>query len=78
MEYNTKDLYIDSTLSYNLGKLVDIHMQYLDEVKEFKGVLEKVFKDHLIISDHTTGKWTILPLFYLNHIVFEEEIDFPK
>lgn len=46
--------------------------EWLD--KKFTGILEFTGKDHVILSDPTTGTWTLLPNIYIDYIEFDESI----
>lgn len=78
--FNDNEKSISDILNMNKGKLANIYMSYYnskDNVSEnFSGVIESSSYDHAIISDPKTGKWTILPLMYLDYIEFEESVNF--
>lgn len=42
--------------------------------KVFDGILEATGKDHVILSNPSTGKWTLLPNIYVDYIEFDEDI----
>lgn len=42
--------------------------------KVFTGILEAAGRDHVVLSDPTTGKWYILPNIYVDYIEFDEDI----
>ena len=44
--------------------------------KIFTGVVEQAGRDHLIISDPSTGKWYLILMIYLNYVEFEENINY--
>lgn len=78
--------YIDETsneniLRSNIGKIATFYMTFTDSVewrdKSFTGVIEEAGRDHVIISDPKTGKWTLLVLLYLDYIEFNEPINYP-
>lgn len=73
------DNYIFNLLKKNIGKLGTFYFtfpssnEYRD--KSFKGILEDVGKDYILMSDSTNGKWYMFVLFYLDYVAFEEEIN---
>lgn len=78
MVYNEQS-YIENILRLNLGKLVNIYMNFENSQwgsKIFKGILEAAGKDHIIISDQNTEMRYILPTIYLNYITFDDEISY--
>lgn len=71
--------YVENILRLNLGKVVSIYMNFENSQwgsKIFKGKLEAAGKDHIIISDTSTGMRYLLLTIYLNYITFEEEINY--
>lgn len=78
-EYYNEQSYIENILRLNLGKTVNIYMNFENSQwgsKIFKGVLEAAGKDHIIISDPATSMRYVLLNIYLNYITFDEEIDY--
>ena len=78
--------YVDSTyneniLSANKGRMATFYMTFSGSVdwrdKAFTGIIEEAGRDHVIISDPKTGKWTLLVLIYLDYIEFNEQINYP-
>lgn len=83
--YNANDLpmeqsYIENILRLNKGKKVRIHMTFPDSTefrdREFVGIIEQSGRDHIILSDPTTGKWFLLLMLYVNFITFDENINY--
>lgn len=74
--------YIENILRLNKGKIGRFHMSFPDSLewrdKVFVGVIEQSGRDHIIISDPSTGKWYLLLLIYLNYVEFEEKINYIK
>ena len=71
--------YIENILRLNLGKQVSAYMNFENSQwgsKVFKGTLEAAGKDHIIISDPTTGTRYLLLSIYLDYVTFEEEINY--
>ncbi len=77
---NTEQSYIENILRVNKGKKVTIHMTFPDSIefkdREFKGIIEQSGKDHIILSDPTTGKWFLLLMLYVDFITFDEVINY--
>jgi len=40
----------------------------------FKGIIEQSGRDHIILSDPTTGEWYLILMIYINYIKFDERI----
>lgn len=83
--YNMTDLpmeqsYIENILRLNKGKKVRIHMTFPDSTefrdREFVGIIEQSGRDHIILSDPTTGKWFLLLMLYVDFITFDENINY--
>ena len=75
------ETYNENILRANIGKIATFYMTFTSSVewrdKAFTGVIEEAGRDHVIISDPKTGKWTLLILLYLNYIEFNEPIVYP-
>ncbi len=69
---------IENILKMNKGKQVKIYMTfpYINEIKEFKGILEQIGMDFITLSEPSTGAWNLLPLIYLSYITFDENINY--
>ena len=71
--------YIENILRVNRGKRVSIYQSFADagEWKDriFTGIIEQSGRDHIILSDPTTGNWYLLLMIYVNFIKFDEEIN---
>ena len=65
--------------SGNIGKRVSVYQSFADsgEWKDriFTGIIEQSGRDHIILSDPTTGNWYLLLMIYVNFIKFDEEIN---
>lgn len=72
--------YVENILRLNKGKIAKFYMSYPDSNewrdKIFTGIVEQAARDHVVISDPTTGKWYILLSIYMNFIIFDEEINY--
>ncbi|SFA42404.1 spore germination protein Q [Parageobacillus thermantarcticus] len=70
--------YIENILRLNKGRMVTVYMTFENNrewnAKVFRGVIEAAGRDHLILSDPQTGMRYLLPMIYLDYIVFEGEI----
>lgn len=71
--------YIENILRVNKGKKVSVYQSFADagEWKDriFTGIIEQSGRDHIILSDPTTGNWYLLLMIYVNFIKFDEEIN---
>ena len=74
--------YIENILRLNKGKKVTVHMTFPDSNefrdREFVGIIEQSGRDHIILSDPTTGVWYLLLMIYVDFITFEEQINYSK
>lgn len=72
--------YIENILRLNKGKKVRVHMTFPDSNdfrdREFVGIIEQSGRDHIILSDPTTGKWFLLLMIYVDFITFDENINY--
>jgi len=61
------------------GKKVSVYQSFADagEWKDriFTGIIEQSGRDHIILSDPTTGNWYLLLMIYVDFIKFDEEIN---
>lgn len=70
----------DYDFNQNKGKRVSIY-QYIPtneekSIKEFKGILEYINQNYLILSDPDTGEYYLLLMKYTIYIKSDEEINF--
>lgn len=74
--------YIENILRQNKGKKAKAYFTFPDSNtwrdKIFEGIIEQSGKDHLIMSDPSTGKWSLILLIYLNYVEFDESINYSK
>ena len=74
-----EESYIENILRLNKGKKVYIYQSYPCDSewqnKVFEGILEECGKDHIIISNPSTGNWYMLLMIYVNFIKFDEDIN---
>lgn len=80
MNYNVplEQSYIENILRLNRGKKVEIYASYPDSDewrnKIFSGIIEQSGRDHIILSDPSTGNWYLILIIYVNYIKFDERI----
>lgn len=74
--------YIENILRLNKGKKVRVHMTFPDSNeyrdREFVGIIEQAGRDHLILSDPSTGTWNLLLMIYVDFISFDEKINYSE
>ncbi len=71
--------YIENILRLNKGKKVRVHMTFPDsneKDREFVGTIEQSGRDHIILSEPSTGKWQLLLMIYVDFISFDEKINY--
>lgn len=81
-EFPMEQSYVENILRLNKGKKATIHMTFPDSEqfkdREFSGIIEQSGRDHIILSDPTTGKWYLLLMIYVDFITFDEKINYSK
>lgn len=74
--------YVENILRVNRGKKVTIYQSFADAVewrdRKFSGIIEQSGRDHIILSDPSTGKWYLLLMIYVNYVEFDEQINTVK
>ena len=72
--------YIENVLRMNKGKLGKFYCTFPDSTEwrdtVFSGIIEQAARDHLIISNPSTGKWYLIQMIYLNYVEFDEKINY--
>lgn len=73
--------YIENILRLNKGKKAVVYTSYADAAPEqkskaFSGIIEQSGRDHIILSNPTTGKWTLIRMIYVDYIEFDEKINY--
>lgn len=74
--------YIENILRLNRGKKARLHItvpgssEWQDRV--FEGIIEQAGKDHVIVSNPSTGEWYLILIIYLDFVTFEEPINYNK
>lgn len=80
MEMPIEQSYIENILRLNKGKQVRVHMTFPDSNefrdREFTGIIEQSGRDHIILSEPSTGKWQLLLMIYVDFITFDEKINY--
>ena len=80
--FDDEQSYIENIIRLNKGKIGRFYMTFPDSLewrdRVFSGIIEQSGKDHIIISEPTTGKWYLLLLIYLDYVEFDEKINYIK
>ncbi len=71
---------IENILRLNKGKLVKVYASYPDSNewrdKIYTGTIEESGRDHLILSDPSSGNWWLIRMLYVNFVEFDEKINY--
>ena len=74
--------YIENILRLNRGKKARLHVTVPGSVewqdRVFDGIIEQAGKDHVILSNPSTGEWYLILIIYLDFVTFEEPINYNK
>ena len=80
ISYSQEQSYIENILRLNKGKLGKFYCSFPDSNEwrdtVFTGIVEQAGRDHLIISNPSTGKWYLILMIYLNYAEFDEKINY--
>lgn len=72
--------YVENILRLNKGKMGKFYCSFPDSNEwrdtVFTGIVEQAARDHLIISNPSTGKWYLILMVYLNYAEFDEKINY--
>jgi spore germination protein Q len=72
--------YVENILRLNKGKKATAFVSFPDSInwkdKMFTGIIEQAGRDHLIMSDPSTGKWYLILMIYLDYVEFDEKIKY--
>ncbi len=72
--------YIENILRLNKGKTATVYMTYERGsqmgTQKYTGIIEAAGRDHIVISDPTTGKRYLLLMVYLDYVEFPGEITY--
>ncbi|TYP71368.1 spore coat protein GerQ [Paenibacillus methanolicus] len=75
-----EESYVENIIRLNRGKMATFYMTYENNrewnAKIFKGIIEAAGRDHIIISDPTTGKRFLLLMLNLDYVEFEGPINY--
>ncbi|GMK39848.1 hypothetical protein PCCS19_29030 [Paenibacillus sp. CCS19] len=75
-----EESYVENILRLNRGKVGTFYMTYENNsqwnAKIFKGVIEAAGRDHIIISDPTTGMRYLLLMLNLDYVTFDGPINY--
>ena len=72
--------YIENILRLNKGKKAKFHVtvpgseKWQDRV--FDGIIEQAGRDHIIVSNPSTGEWYLILMIYLDFVTFEESVNY--
>lgn len=72
--------YIENILRLNKGKKAKFHVtvpgseKWQDRV--FDGIIEQAGRDHIIVSNPSTGEWYLILMIYLDFVTFEEPVNY--
>ncbi|WP_375541372.1 spore coat protein GerQ [Paenibacillus sp. L3-i20] len=76
----TEESYVENILRLNRGKLATFYMTYENNrewnAKIFKGIIEAAGRDHIVISDPSTGMRYLLLMLNLDYVTFDEPIKY--
>ena len=71
---------IENILRLNKGKVVKVYASYPDSTewrdKIYTGVIAESGRDHLILSDSSSGNWWLIRMLYVNYVEFDERINY--
>lgn len=72
--------YIENILRLNKDKEVTVYMTFEhgggNESKVFTGNIEAAGRDHLILKENASGTRYLLPLIYLDYVVFQGKVNY--
>ncbi|MNG20037.1 Spore coat protein GerQ [compost metagenome] len=75
-----EESYVENILRLNRGKLGTFYMTYENNrewnAKIFRGIIEAAGRDHIIISDPTTGMRYLLLMLNLDYVTFDGPINY--
>ena len=85
MMYNNipaEQSYVENILRLNRGKMARFHVTVPGSVewqdRVFSGIIEQAGRDHIIVSNPSTGEWYLILMIYLDFVTFEEPIEYNK
>ena len=75
-----EESYVENIIRMNRGKMATFYMTYENNrewnAKIFRGVIEAAGRDHIIISDPSTGMRYLLLTLNLDYVTFEGPINY--
>ncbi|SFF30350.1 spore germination protein Q [Paenibacillus algorifonticola] len=75
-----EESYVENILRLNRGKMATFYMTYENNrewnAKTFRGIVEAAGRDHIIISDPTTGMRYLLLSINLDYVTFDGPINY--
>lgn len=75
-----EESYVENILRLNRGKMATFYMTYENNrewnAKVFRGIIEAAGRDHIIISDPSTGMRYLLLTLNLDYVTFDGEINY--
>ncbi|REE92874.1 spore germination protein Q [Paenibacillus taihuensis] len=76
----TEESYVENILRLNRGKMATFYMTYENNrewnAKVFRGIIEAAGRDHIIISDPSTGMRYLLLTLNLDYVTFDGPINY--
>ena len=80
LRFNVKEDNTNIKGKLEKGKKVKVYASYPDSNewrdKIYTGIIEQSGRDHLILSDPSTGLWYLIRMLYVNYIEFDERINY--
>lgn len=74
--------YVENILRLNRGKMARFHVTVPGSVewqdRVFNGIIEQAGRDHIIVSNPSTGEWYLILMIYLDFVTFEEPVEYNK
>lgn len=75
-----EESYVENILRLNRGKMATVYMTFENNsqwnAKVFRGIIEAAGRDHLILSDPSTGTRYLLLMINLDYVTFDEPIKY--
>ncbi|WP_188888574.1 spore coat protein GerQ [Paenibacillus radicis (ex Gao et al. 2016)] len=75
-----EESYVENILRLNRGKMASFYMTYENNrewnAKIFRGIIEAAGRDHIIISDPSTGMRYLLLMLNLDYVTFDGPIQY--
>jgi len=75
-----EESYVENILRLNRGKMATVYMTFENNsqwnAKVFRGIIEAAGRDHIILSDPTTGIRYLLLMVNLDYITFDGPINY--